>query len=107
MGAHTPPRTERRSSDPLVGDLRDWPDGTDQGTSRGQTHHDGPRSSSRRRTAYVSSGRGVYPIFDSVCEFLLSARILVLRRVDRFQGVVETRRLELLTLSLQRRCSSS
>jgi hypothetical protein len=52
----------------------------------------------------VSSG--VYPIFSSVV--VDRRRCVVLRvPVGRGPGVVETRRLELLTLSLQRRCSSS
>ena len=58
------------------------------------------RTMSRRGTR--RSSRGLDPSYSNVCY----ARTWT-REVPPIGKVVETRRLELLTLSLQRRCSSS
>ena len=96
-------------SDPLVGGLR-W-ELTDQGIRGGsglRTRDDGSRTSLRTvvRCAELATRRSSR---DSTRVIRLSsvdlAQVFVLRWPDA--GVVETRRLELLTLSLQRRCSAN
>ena len=88
---------------------------TDQGIGRAETRNDGPRTSLRAvvLTAFWTQERlGSLPEFFSSGEVRPRAvEILRLWRwsviCDRAERVVETRRLELLTLSLQRRCSAN
>ena len=98
------PALPARSSDPLVGGLERLED-TDQGIPR-QTHERRLVTRAVVGTAVVARVSGVYPIFSSRFRICSSASILVWRPCCRWE-LVETRRLELLTLSLQRRCSSS
>ena len=94
-----------RSSGPLVDDLRLLePKPVDQGIP-GARHTKRPEQCpGRRGRRGVDSRSGVYPIFVSGGVVRLSADPSL--APWRAGGVVETRRLELLTLSLQRRCSS-
>jgi len=99
-----------RSSSPLVGDLEPALEPTDQGTTRRHTLT-ARDASSRLRTAWdlrVSAGSTRYSILYSTVGAVVapwSDPVHCLLEVTR--EVVETRRLELLTFSLQRRCSSS
>jgi hypothetical protein len=97
-------------SDPLVGGLEPELEPTDQGIPVRAGHTTTARRLEPSRGAAFKDLRvvGVYPIFDSVVEW--SRRrcwFLVWSAAGLGREVVETRRLELLTLSLQRRCSSS
>ena len=96
-------------SDPLVGGLR-W-ELTDQGIRRvpGSGHETTapgqacePSCDTRKLATRRSSRDSTRVIRLSSVDL---AQVFVLRRPDA--GVVETRRLELLTLSLQRRCSAN
>src|SRR5512135_2519785 len=97
----------RRPSGPLVGGLR-WSTRIRGGCAvvpdtrrRLEDQPANRRTMSRRGTRRVVSGIGP-ELFD----LSVYARTLT-REVPPIGKVVETRRLELLTLSLQRRCSSS
>ncbi len=64
-------------------------------------------SSRLKQPMIPSRVAGVYPIFDCLCCRGAVSPFSSSLKEDRSVGdVVETRRLELLTLSLQRRCSS-
>jgi hypothetical protein len=98
----------RAPSELLVGDLETFASRALSGSSMSLDRTkrlEGPRAVSDSRSP---SDAGVYPIFISDAEVRTSSSFpLELARVVRLPEVVETRRLELLTLSLQRRCSSS
>ena len=93
---------------PLVGGLEPWLELTDQGIVL-QTHIDGSRilEPSSRQPVFLRVVAGVYPIFTwSNCVRCrgISSNGLPPPVISL---LVETRRLELLAFSLQRRCSSN
>jgi hypothetical protein len=94
-----------RSSCPLVGGL--WLERTDQGETGGsRTRDDGSRTSLRTVDGVARGTRWVVPGLDP--DYSIVARVAAeVRGISPLTRVVETRRLELLTLSLQRRCSAS
>jgi hypothetical protein len=94
-----------RSSCPLVGGL--LLERTDQGETGGsRTRDDGSRTSLRTVDGVARGTRWVVPGLDP--DYSVAARVgCRMQEGSPLTRVVETRRLELLTLSLQRRCSAS
>jgi hypothetical protein len=78
-----------------------------RGEQEGRTRDDGSRTSLRTVDGYALGDPRVIP---GPTRAMCLCRVLVLDQDEVLlacERVVETRRLELLTLSLQRRCSSS
>ena len=100
-----------RSSGPLVGDLERLLEPTDQGIPAGpdtrRRLEDSLEPSCETAVGPCESLRGLPDLQFDCARGLVQCRYLSAAVRSGLSGVVETRRLELLTLSLQRRCSSS
>ena len=96
------------SSDPLVGDLQVWP-----GAHGSGGHRVGHHKTARRPRAVLVHSQGCAlrerpgSTRSSIPSSGVRSADCVPHCVRGPAGLVETRRLELLTLSLQRRCSSN